>query len=111
MLDPVLKEFMWAIERSISETARVQNDTSQIKDQCTGIQEGDQEFKEERDNTIYNIGVKDGAAGLVDHLHANGYTIIHKGGEVVNPKHDETGVIETFSQTFFTDELWHQVSN
>lgn len=111
MTEPVLKEFMWAMERSISEAARCSDDTSVIKDQCIFEQEGDQEFKEERDNTIYNMGVKDGIARFADHLQEKNYTILDPQGNVVRtePVVDEVPAL-SFSQTYFETQ-WSQVSS
>lgn len=110
-IQPVLKEFMWAMERSVNEAARVGDDTSVFKDQCLGEQEGDQEFKEERDNVIYNMGVKDGIGLFVDHLHEAGYVITDKEGSVVMTEPNETNEPAlTFSQTFFTTN-WCSVNS
>lgn len=110
-INPVLKEFLWTMERSISDTVRVADDTSVIKDQCTGVQEGDKEFLDPRDNDIYNIGVKDGVAGFADSLHTAGYVITDKEGSVVSPGEQiDTAPAPTFSQTFFTTN-WASVNN
>lgn len=109
-IQPVLKEFMFAMDRSIGEAVRCTGDTSTIKDQCLGGQEGDQEFKEERDNTIYNMGVKDGIARFADHLHEAQYTITDKEGTVVKTEANEAGEALTFSQTFFETQ-WSSPSN
>lgn len=105
------RELMWAMNRSIGETVRATGDTSVIKDQCIGVQEGDQEFKEERDNTLYNMGVKDGIARFVDHIHDAGYVIHDPNGVVIKPHHPELAEqAETFSETFW-GSYWVKVSN
>lgn len=102
-IQPVLKEFLSAIERTLGEQSRVTEDTSSIKDQHSGGREGDQEFKDPRDNIIFNLGVSAGATGLADHLHEAGYVITDKEGTVVKTEPavgDEPAL--TFSQTYYT---------
>lgn len=111
-MTPVLKEFMFAMDGSVSRTVRLAEDTSTIKDQCTGIQEGDQEFQGPRDNTIYNMGVKDGVAGLADYLHEAGYAITDPSGNVVKTESAPLdGPVLTFSETYFTTDWFSNVSN
>ncbi len=106
-----MRELMWAMGRSVNEAARCHDDTSVIKDQCKGGQEGDQEFKESRDNTIYNMGVKDGIARFVDHLHDAGYSIQAPDGVLIKPYQPEAAEKpEAFSETFF-NSYWVNVSN
>lgn len=109
-IQPVLKEFMWAMERTLGEQVRGSGDNSVIKDQCTGGREGDQEFREERDNDIFNMGVAAGITGFADHLHEAGYVITDKDGTVVKTEQqigDEPAL--TFSQTYFTT-AWSNVN-
>lgn len=88
-IQPVLKEFLKTVDASISETIA----TSEVQ----GV-------------TEYERGVKDGALGLADQLHAEGYVITDKEGTVVKPEPavgDEPAL--TFSQTYLTT-AWADVN-
>lgn len=95
---------------SISETSRVSNTEIDFTSQHKGseaepitVMPGE---LGERDNSIFNLGVQAGAAGLLNSLDKAGYAINNPEGEKLAPAEGST-----FSDDYFSRKYWADVSN
>lgn len=100
------EQFNLDVYASNSEAARTSDTVADFRSQFIGSQAEPINFTREQDNDIYNLGVEDGAANLLNHLHKKGYQIVDPAGVKIEPAPESN-----FSEDYFSLRYWSDVSN
>lgn len=94
-----LRELLWNICRCEGDTARNAVETENFHDLGRPNDGADsvQEFKEPRDNEVYNYGVINGSLALLDQLFAKGYKLFDPMGQPITLAEGQT-ITATFGE-------------
>lgn len=106
MTTQINASFNELIYTSISEATRVSNNEHDFLNRFVDTSAEPIKCESEEANVIYNLGVYDGAAQVLDSLHKAGYQIIDPEGVKVEPAEGST-----FSGDFFSRKYWEAVSS